>query len=386
MTILQSDGTARVRELFSLSGIALMIFAGLFPGYTWTAEGARVLTSSNWIFIAYAAGILMILSILLYGLGRGGRKEAAFLICFAALIALGIAIFRHSGDRFFLMTVCTIFSAAGIDYRKILKVYACLIGASFILMFILLGAGIVYDRVVEFSYGTGHALGAAHPNSLGRYFLVLTMLFWLLWGRNHMRVTAALSWICAGASYAVAMSRTAALLLVVFPFIVAFAERVSRKDGKYLRYTGNAMYAFIILSFAVTITLTVFFERGDTFTPDDYLWNLAERIQIPQDFREANGLSLFGVPLNGVSIDMGFARTLLYNGVLAEGVLIAGMLLLNRRLISEKRTDLLAVYFILIIYTYMEHILDVPAYGFIFPALFADLGAHATEHEAGGSL
>ena len=80
---------------------------------------------------------------------------------------------------------------------------------------------------------------------------------------------------------------------------------------------------------------------------------------------------------------MGFARTLLHNGVIAEGVLIAGMLLLNRRLISEKRTDLLAVYFILIVYTYMEHILDVPAYGFIFPALFADLGAHAPEHEAG---
>lgn len=380
MTCGERDTIYEIRELVTLSGFFLMIFAGTFLAYTWNAEPGSEFVGQLRLIVNHAAEVMMCLSVILYAFG--GMKEArtrrtAFTACCFVVCALGIAVFMHTGDRYVTLTALTVFSAVDIDYRKILKVYAWTITASFVSMFIFLFAGCVYDRVVEFPYGTGHALGAPHPNSFGRYLLVMILLLWLMKGKDHMRLMTALSWASAVIAYCVAMSRSSALLLLILPGIVKAACTVRERRPGSGRLYGWMMYFFIAGSFLGTIMIMICFERSEFIPQGSYFWNMAERIQIPEDFFRLHGVSLLGSPLYGATLDMGFTRTLLHDGILAEAVMIAAMLLLNAKLIRFRRYDLMTVYLVLIAYTYMEHTLDVPAYGFIMPALFADIGSEA---------
>ena len=372
------------RDCAFLAGCFLLIWQGTFFSYAWV-DGYKASFVTPGSFIVRILAILaMTAGIVLYLADKRNKRRLTYFLISAGAVAVSLMVYRSSGDMYFALTVVLVVSAIGVDYRKILKLYFASLAAAFCLMLVLLRAGYLNNIKVDFSYGTGAAMGALHPNSFGRYLLVLVLLYWLLWGKKHPWITTGVSWACAAASCIVAVSRTPAVLLAAFPVLV-WIFRAAGKNGSTSK-KGNAsksdkrgkafgfvMYVVIAVSFIGAAAATVLLHRQTSIGPDDFFWNFTERFSLAEDFYDEYGASWFGLPPDEKAIDMGYARSLLYDGYAGALMMFAGTLGINARLIKNKRWDIMLVMLVMLAYAFMEHVFDVPAYAFISTALLADL-------------
>lgn len=284
-----------------------------------------------------------------------------------------------------ILAVC----AYGKDYNKILKVMlGCAVVTVFIAM-IGLPIGYTVEKPKVGLYGTGLALGFAHPNIWGSYIFFIFVLVWYLFVRKKRRNIRfgylIFSWILALFMVSVPKCRTQALLLLLFPPTIWLCKKmiITPSIGKEPIW-HKAVLCFLILFPVICFFATIFLgsqrEWLAVHTMGTYIENFSKRfIQGGLAFRE-HGFPLFGELIRFHSglvehlgdynfslyiLDNAYVTYTIYRGMIWMAPALLWLCYANREIIEKKDYSLLTISTLFCLMGLME-IYTLEVYNFIF--------------------
>lgn len=288
-----------------------------------------------------------------------------------------------------LMIVILAICAYGKNYITILRVMFWWAAATVAIAMIGLPIGFTVEKPKVGLYGTGLALGFAHPNVWGSYVFFIFVLAWYLFmkdrGRNVRIGYFILSWISALFMLIVPKCRTQALLLLLFPLTILSCKRTinwsaSTKAVVPKKVILGLLILFPFLCFFATIILGSQREWLAIHTMGTYIENFSKRfIQAGLAFRE-HGFPFFGEllrlrnnyveQLGGYSftlyvLDNGYVTFTIYRGMLWMVPALLWLSYANWKIIRNKDYSLLAISTLFCLMGLMERY-TFQVYNFIF--------------------
>ncbi len=239
--------------------------------------------------------------------------------------------------------------------RLVLWIYAVLA----CLMMLLEWQGMLEAVSIQFAYRKGISLGFGHPNTPAAYLMILDLILWVLYLREQKPWTAVLFVGSAALCWLVFASRTAAVLLAVFPLGAYAVEKIGKSRRAGLLKAAAAL-PFLLAVLTVGLMLVFYFKLTDwkSLGMDR---NLSLRFRYPaMELKEAGGqITWLKREYFWASrpLDTQYINTLLNGGILGCVLLVIQMTWCMILLYRRRRWDLLAVMLLLSIYGVMECIL-----------------------------
>ncbi len=310
-------------------------------------------------------------------------------------IALTAAVFffayRTGRELFLLMIPALAAGTAGMDYRRVLKVYAASVGGFLAVTILCSFTGVIPNIIYADGGRFRSSWGIAYPTDFASLVLFFVMMLWLAWERmpgGFAVLSALLSlWI----SLKIAGSRTSALCSLLFlAFILYYMiSRRSctrkRQESKLGRIVQLLMVFSFLLFAAVYFLAVVLYAKGTKVgIAFDRLFSY--RLYMTLMILRDQGISAFGssypqVGLGGISIeaeayyflDSSYAMLLIRYGwvpFLAAAALWTGMGLRAYRAGDQK---LLAIMALIAFHALSEHHFPDVQYNMLLVLPFASI-------------
>lgn len=293
-------------------------------------------------------------------------REAA---CISALVALGVIIWRRSGEKGPLIYILMLAGMKGVPVKRVFRAGLSVWAAAFVLQIVLALTGIRTGAVMAHNkLGLGHilrwSLGYPHPNVLHiSYVVLIAFLLYVLRleGKKLMGATV-LCFIGNLYIFLYSVSYTGFLLTAVYLICNLYLNlRKSRRKAEDILL--QAVFPCCVL-FSVAGPLVL---RGRLFEICDKLLNT--RFSLSRYFMCNGNWSLLGDRQAGVraesvnyTLDCSYTYLLMHGGILIFSIMCIGYFMLIRHYVKENKKKELAVILGLLIAGISEPFLFNTAY------------------------
>lgn len=355
-----------------LLALLIPVFLGHFPAETVLAAQPLVYASS---LCAYA-----LLAFKIFFRDEHTLAELA-VMGFWLLCAALCTVF--SGNRCFLSTFLLVFSAKGLNFEKLCRVFFWFFLSTLLLNLLLVAAGVLEDTVTirweVINHGKPrHSLGFGYANTLG-FWTVLLIFSALLYFRKKHRIAAAVGallfavcvFLITDSKAALLASCAAALLCLA---AILFGEKLSSR-----KWSIPLCLGLYLLGILVFLTLSLLYREDNGFFR---LCNqlLSDRLTYSGAAFHSIGVHLFGAHVNfgWDPVDSLYAYAPICLGIVPSLCYLGLNLYALYRAARSGRWDIVAVFFAGALYSTMEYGLLNPVHLPLFAA-FAELEGTSAE-------
>ncbi len=272
----------------------------------------------------------------------------------AVIVLVGFVGWRQSGEGWLFWLALFVVCSGRVRLMPLAKIAFAVMAVMFVLTVSFSYAGVIQERVLSRSGGiTRHSLGFNHPNYIGKQLLVICLAFSVLrFGKNPLP-DILLIIVADIFNITFADSRTAVVLSFVQILLLLVSNRTKEEKRR----------SKILICCVVTLILMVCasFYSMVNYDPSSSLYQLlnsafSSRLSLQHGYYSMQGLTLFGSTFEGFSpiawspisgapitflVDNAWCHLLLRYGIVPTFVFLAGLALLLRKLLVEKRWDAL---------------------------------------------
>ena len=233
------------------------------------------------------------------------------------LLALTAVVFflayRTGRELFLLMIPVLMTGAAGMDYRKILKVYSAAVGLFLAVTILCSFTGVIPNIILA---GNGHfrsSWGIAYPTDFASLVLFFVMMLWLAWEKMPEELAVLSTLLSLWAALAIAGSRTSALcglmfLAFILYHLVLSHIQPSKSVWSKLDKGVQLLMAFSFMVFAAVYFIAVLLYAKGTGIGVTFDRLFSYRLYLTLMILRDQGISAFGsnypqVGLGGITIE-----------------------------------------------------------------------------------
>lgn len=207
---------------------------------------------------------------------------------------------------FLLVPIC---ASIYIDKKYLLRVYSICYLTILLALAVLFPNGYVLETV-KHSFGMiGHSFGLANPNKLGVIISMLVVLIMIEYKITKKRLLFSISFISAILVFYVTLSKTAALLLSIYPILYLIVDKYKRRFSPLL-FSSLPLVGIVV---SVIISIILGPSEGST--------TFASRFAIPYLMYNEFGLSVVSSTSYPLPIDNLYYFFFMHFGILL-GVLL----------------------------------------------------------------
>ena len=235
----------------------------------------------------------------------------------AVLIALTAGIFffayRTGRELFLLMIPMLAAGTAGIDYRKVLKVYAASVGSFLALTILCSFTGVIPNIIYAGGGRFRSSWGIAYPTDFASLVLFFVMVLWLSWEKMPEASAILAAFISIWISLAIAGSRTSALCSFLFLAAILYymlSRRMLRRKSQVSKFSKivQLLMAFSFVLFAAAYFFAVLLYAQGTKVGAAFDRLFSYRLYMTLMILRDQGISAFGssypqVGLGGITIE-----------------------------------------------------------------------------------
>lgn len=235
----------------------------------------------------------------------------------AVLIALTAGIFffayRTGRELFLLMIPMLAAGTAGIDYRKVLKVYAASVGSFLALTILCSFTGVIPNIIYAGGGRFRSSWGTAYPTDFASLVLFFVMVLWLSWEQMPEASAILAAFISIWISLAIAGSRTSALCSFLFLAAILYymlSRRMLRRRSQVSKFSKivQLLMAFSFVLFAAAYFFAVLLYAQGTKVGAAFDRLFSYRLYMTLMILRDQGISAFGssypqVGLGGITIE-----------------------------------------------------------------------------------
>ena len=357
----------------AMLALVIPVYLGHFP--------PAFVASVRYGIYAFSACAYLLLAVKIYFYDGHTLRELLGITAVLLLVGIGTLV---SGNRCFLSTFLLVFSAKGLDFRQLCRVYFVFFLFTLLLNFLLVAVGVLEDNVTTrwemINYGKSrHSLGFGHPNSLGFWTLLVVLSGLLSYPKNGRRllpgVVAIGFSLCffqvSDSKAALLASCAAAVLCILFYWIGPWLS--SKKWSVFL-----CLGLFILGVAAFLILALLYREESGFFSLCNRLFS--DRLAYSHAGFRDFGISLFGARINfrWDPVDSLYAYAPICMGLLPSLLFFGLNLAALYRAAKAGRWDIAAVAFAGLLYSTMEYGLMNPVHLPLY-ALTARLDAESSQ-------
>lgn len=335
----------------------------VFPVFTsllhWDSQPLFSLLTLGLAGLAY---LLLLLKVYIWD----DHSAKTLLLITAALGIMALSVLQ-SGMRMYFSTFLLVFSARGIDFRKICRVYFRFFLICFVICFALYFLGLTQDGIETRNNGAviRHGYGFGHPNSLGFWCLLMVLSSLLAFPEAARSAKIALPLALIVWAYYVSDSRTA-VLCAGFAIILCCLLAAVRPSVRKPDLVTLPVCALVLAVFAAIVIISLHYDKN-------ILWMkqlnrlFSTRLVLSQRALEQFGISPMGSKVEpDFPVDVfvvfsliraGLIPTVLYTGLILTSLVRAG---------RKQQWDVVVVGIAAILYLLMESSMMNP----VNPALF----------------
>ena len=259
------------------------------------------------LVILYAAATLALGRMILTGL------QTVRVVLTALTAVIFFFAYRTGRELFLLMIPVLMTGAAGVDYRKILKIYVAAVGSFLAVTTLCAFTGVIPNIVRAGGERFRSSWGIAYPTDFASMVLFFVMMLWLSWEQMPPALAVLSTFLSLWISLTITGSRTSALCSLLFLFFILYhmfwyrtrrgKSRIS-KIGKGIQLLMAssfllfaAAYFFAVLLYAQGTKVGAAFDRI-------FSYRLYMTLMILRD----QGISAFGssypqIGLGGIKIE-----------------------------------------------------------------------------------
>ena len=299
--------------------------------------------------------------------------------------------YRTGRELFLLMIPVLAAGAAGMDYRKVLKVYAASVGSFLAVTILCSFTGVIPNIIYAGGGRFRSSWGIAYPTDFASLVLFFVMMLWLSRERMPDSLAVLSAFFSLWISLAIAGSRTSALCSLLFLTFILYhliSRRIQcEKSGISKLGKGiQLLMAFSFVIFAAAYFLAVLLYARGTKVGAAFDRLFSYRLYMTLMILRDQGLSAFGssypqVGLGGITIeseayyflDSSYAMLLIRYGwvpFLAAAALWTGMGLRAYRAGDQK---LLAIMTVIAFHAMSEHHFPDVQYNMLLVLPFASI-------------
>lgn len=273
------------------------------------------------------------------------RMDGPVWVFSAAVVAIGFASWRLSGENYFLWLVLFVISSFDTEYRTLARL--ALISSIFTISFsmISLKAGLARDVVVYGSNGLRHSMGFIHPNTFGRFLVVVAVAFSTAHFKTRPVIDLIVAALCAAIAYFITGSRTSVLLLLCLAALLVLFSLVKSAGAKKIVLSALFVITIILISSSFYFMLNYDYASPFQRSLDSLLSgrlslahayvNLGPLTLFGRDYPEA---LLYGLPAS-FTVDNAWCHLLLRAGIVPTALLLLGEVTLLWRVVRAGRMD-----------------------------------------------
>lgn len=305
-------------------------------------SSARIIANQ----ISHICAVLIIVLLIMYAVLKMKHPELYDFLSILIIICAYLS-YKTVGDETFLYATILIVLARPFNIEKTLRLYFKNMAIMMSAIVIVLLLGLTNDKVVDFTYATGHSLGTGHPNVIAALVLNMTFLAVILYLRNNPTRAIILSMVMSVIVYIITASRTSSILLLLFAVVYLLLLVLEKTKTQWLMNVLKlAMIA--IVGFSVYMML----NNGQIVGVSDT--NFYVRFLQANRIFKTYGIHLWGSDIAFISIseaaqtgvspvilDNGYLRILLYYGLVAFGIFVCGIAMLIHKVGKQKNYVLL---------------------------------------------
>lgn len=261
--------------------------------------------------------------------------------------------------------------------KRIILFWLGMHSAYLIVLVLLFRKGLAMDSLMPnfksfIPVNYGHSYGMGHPNTLAVYILTTALGGWTVFRPDRTWKTALLFEGLALLTFWLTLSRTTACLMAAFPLIYLLSRKVCSLPDRKRKTVRTAALLSPLFFIGCTFALSLAAASGIKGIVD-HTGNFWMR------FQDAEAVKTYGLTLWG-TLDIDFSRYVLdnvyYRILLCCGVvpfILTAVLcsLMQIRIISEKRVELLSVSLLLLAFGLMERAGMYSFFNFLPMAVFA---------------
>ena len=259
------------------------------------------------LLILYAAALLAMVRMILTGL----RNIRSVLIALTA--GSFFFAYRTGRELFLLMIPVLIAGTAGMDYRKVLKVYAVSVGSFLAITILCSFTGVIPNIIYAGSKRFRSSWGIAYPTDFASLVLFFVMMLWLSWKRMPSGLAVLSALLSLWISLAIAGSRTSAACSLVFLGFILYhliSRRIrhgNTKESKFVKSIQLLMaFSFVLFAAVYFIAVLLYAQGTKVGVAFDRLFSY--RLYMTMMILREQGISAFGsnypqVGLGGITIE-----------------------------------------------------------------------------------
>lgn len=375
----------RLDMLFSIAW-GMFLVTKIFLTETYWADNVAVIVSAL-SKILYLGVIVIFAYLLLDNFFYGTNRYRIIVVI--VLGCLGISFLITGRITLLFSAVFVILSKNG-TLKKLMNIYFYTAASCLGLLVVFCALGITIDFTWEWPYGVGHSLGRLHPNGLGLLVLCVILAWEYLNSEKNLFLNSIVAWCGAAFVYAIPKSRTAAILLVVFPVLLFFVKMLEKRN--MLRILGISQYV-VPFFFAFSFITMYFVEQLKSIL---HFSSLMARFTLALPLYEEYGVRLFGNHINFIGetealesgvvpvvLDNGYLFLLIDFGVLAAVIFVVAYSWLLIRCYKNEDYILLIISCIFLVYGLMEQYVFMAQYNFALLGIMAVM--EPSSYSIGGS-
>ena len=285
-------------------------------------------------FLLVSLSVTTILKLLLLLLSDLQEKTKWLCLIFAASIVSLIWFLVYLNDRFIFLAYLSILllGCIGTDYRTLLKVQVCVVGAVVFSAALCCIGGAIENKIYWGHETVRSAFGFTYPTDMAAYYMFLIISAWIAWDEVWdllFLLPGALSLFVSGV---IADSNTSFFCSGIYCLIVLWCWIVRSKRENHIVLCIERILELICktafpLCAIIAIMLTIAFHEGIPFALKVNEWT-STRLALQSEAFYENGIHLLGYPfamrgytsslptLNYNYVDCSYLQLLLRYGIL----------------------------------------------------------------------
>ena len=233
------------------------------------------------------------------------------------LIAVTAAVFffayRTGRELFLLMIPVLAAGASGMEYRKVLKLYAASVGSFLAVTILCSFTGVIPNIVYSGGGRFRSSWGIAYPTDFASLVLFFVMTLWLSWERMPTALAILSALLSLWISLMIAGSRTSALCSLLFLVFILYNMMRRRMQGRKsgISKLGRSVqllmvFSFLLFAAAYFLAVLLYAQGTKVGTAFDRLFSY--RLYMTLMILRDQGISAFGsnypqVGLGGITIE-----------------------------------------------------------------------------------
>ena len=316
-----------------------------------------------------------------------GKAKHVRLIAYVLVVSL-LWLVVYLNDRYVFLLYFSVLTlgCVGTDYRTLLKVQVCVVGAVVFAAALCCMVGAIENRVY-WGHGTiRSSFGYTYPTNMAAYYVFIIIAAWIAWDEVWDPVFLLLGFLSLFISGVIADSKTSFLCSLLFVAAVFWCWLIRNKTSTWIIWIQNVLGFLCRIAFplcgAIAILLTVAFHQGLPYMEKLNEWT-SNRLAQQTDAFYQYGVHLFGraFEMHGLTsvfpvlnynyVDCSYLQLLLRCGALAFLLYLVLWPMMTGTAIKAGKYRLSMGLALIALHSLSEHRFLVVDYNLLFVAPFA---------------